>query len=102
MLSAEALHLIKNWEAEAEMLAALDEPDALASDAAVQEGNGILGHLLGSKDVSRNVAAQAAGSTGIDSSLIKKALPLIAGLAMGAFGNQADPEVLAAWHARSG
>ena len=39
---------------------------------------------FGTKEVSRNVAAQASEVTGIDASLIKKALPLLAGLAMGA------------------
>jgi len=62
----------------------LDNPDLLSAAGAVADGNGILGHLLGSKEVSRNVAAQASRATGIDTDLIKKALPLIAGLAMGA------------------
>ena len=64
----------------------LDKPELATSDAARTDGNKILGHLFGSKDVSRNVAAQAAANTGIDTSLIKKALPLVAGLAMGALG----------------
>src|SRR5690606_33283965 len=35
------------------------------SPQGVDEGNGILGHLFGSKDLSRAVAAQAAQATGI-------------------------------------
>ena len=62
----------------------------MTSPQTVQDGNNILGHILGSKDVSRNVAAQAAESTGIDSSLIKKALPLIASLAMGALSKSSN------------
>jgi len=62
----------------------IDEPDSLSGSDARTDGNNILGHLFGSKDVSRNVAAQAAQETGIDTNLIKKALPLLAGLAMGA------------------
>lgn len=62
----------------------IDRPELMQSDATRQDGNKILGHLFGSKDVSRNVAAQAAKDTGIDVGLIKKALPLVAGLAMGA------------------
>jgi hypothetical protein len=62
----------------------LDDASAMSAADTVTDGNKILGHLFGSKDVSRNVAAQAAESTGIDASLIKKALPLLAGLAMGA------------------
>jgi hypothetical protein len=68
----------------------LDTPDLMASEEARTDGNGILGHVFGSKDVSRNVAAKAAESTGIDAALIKKALPLIAGLAMGAMSKKSD------------
>jgi hypothetical protein len=62
----------------------LDDPTALASDAAIDDGNGILGHLLGSKDASRNLAAQAADKTGVDVDLVKKFLPVVAAAAMGA------------------
>lgn len=62
----------------------LNNPASMSSPETVQDGNNILGHILGSKNVSRNVAAQAAQSTGIDPNLIKQALPLIASLAMGA------------------
>ena len=68
----------------------LSNPDLMSSAEAVTDGNNILGHLLGGKDASRNVAAQAAESTGIDASLIKKALPLIAGLTMGAVSKSSD------------
>ena len=62
----------------------LEKPELLADAATVADGNNILGHIFGSKDVSRNVAAAAAKDTGIDASMIKKALPLLATLAMGA------------------
>lgn len=62
----------------------------MSSAEAVADGNNILGHLLGSKDASRNIAAQAAESTGIDASLIKQALPLIAGLTMGLVSKTSD------------
>lgn len=68
----------------------LSNPNSMSSPQTVQDGNNILGHILGSKDVSRNVAAQAAESTGIDSSLIKKALPLLASLAMGAMSKSSN------------
>ncbi len=73
----------------------LDNPDLIADSAMRDDGNRILGHLFGSKDVSRNVAANAAHSTGIDSTLIKQALPILAGLAMGAISKrgQADSPV---------
>ena len=66
----------------------LDNPELLGDDAARADGNKILGHLFGSKDVSRNVAAQAAQKTGLESGLIKKALPMLAGLAMGALSKK--------------
>jgi hypothetical protein len=68
----------------------LDNPNLMAREETRTDGNNILGHLLGSKDTSRGVAAQVAESTGIDVGLIKKALPLIAGLAMGAMSKSSD------------
>lgn len=62
----------------------IEQPEALAQPGAVEEGNGILGHIFGSKDVSRQVAARAAERTGIDSSVLKQMLPLLATAAMGA------------------
>ena len=62
--------------------------ELLEADATRMDGNKILGHILGSKDVSRNVAAAAANDTGIDADLIKKALPLVAALAMGAMSKK--------------
>ncbi|MFA9200229.1 MAG: DUF937 domain-containing protein [Cypionkella sp.] len=41
-------------------------------------GNDILGQIFGSKDVSRGVAEEAAGATGISSALLKKMLPILA------------------------
>jgi hypothetical protein len=70
----------------------LDDPDRVNDDETRLDGNKILGHLFGSKDVSRNVAARAAGDTGIDASLIKKALPIVAALAMGAMGRNAKAD----------
>jgi len=68
----------------------LSNPDSISSPETVADGNNILGHMFGSKDVSRKVAAQAAKSTGIDSSLIKQALPMIASLAMGAMSKNSN------------
>lgn len=62
----------------------LDDPSTLANESTVEEGNGILGHLLGSKDVSRQVAAGAAEQTGIGSVILKQMLPVVATMAMGA------------------
>lgn len=68
----------------------LDDPEAISRDEAVSDGNGILGHLLGSKDVSRQLANRTAKKTGLTAGLLKKILPLAAGLAMGALNKQGN------------
>lgn len=68
----------------------LEDPALLGQDDTRLDGNKILGHLFGSKDVSRNVAAHAAQETGFDSSLIKKALPMLATLVMGAVSKRSN------------
>lgn len=60
----------------------LDNPGKLAEPATTADGNAILGHLLGSKDVSRQVAARASQQTGIDTGILKKMLPLVATMVM--------------------
>jgi len=88
--SQDGLSGLKNALQSGKHQAYINNPASMSSPETVQDGNNILGHILGSKDVSRNVAAQAAVSTGIDVSLIKKALPLIASLAMGAMSKSSD------------
>ena len=68
----------------------IDNPDLMASDDTRSDGNKILGHILGSKDRSRQVAAEAERETGIDAGLIKKALPFLATLAMGAMAKKTN------------
>jgi hypothetical protein len=60
----------------------LDDPATLGTDESVADGNGILSHVLGSKDVSRQVAQRAASQTGVGADVLKKMLPLVAGLVM--------------------
>ena len=55
----------------------------------MQEGNGILGHLFGSKDLSRAVAAQAAQATGIAQQTLQQMLPVLASMIMGGLFKQA-------------
>ncbi|MGE0407270.1 MAG: DUF937 domain-containing protein [Candidatus Korobacteraceae bacterium] len=62
----------------------LDNPGSLASESTREDGNGILGHILGSKDVSRQVAAHASAQTGIGADILKQMLPIAAAMAMGA------------------
>ena len=66
----------------------IDNPESMLSDETREDGNKILGHILGSKNASRAVAAAAQNETGIDEGLIKKALPLLASLAMGAMSKK--------------
>ena len=66
----------------------IDNPGSLGDQSAVTDGNGILGHLLGSKDVSREVASRAAGQTGVSADVLKRMLPLAATLMMGALSKQ--------------
>jgi hypothetical protein len=54
----------------------------------VSRGNNILGQIFGSKDVSRTVAQNAASKTGLDPSLLKKMLPMIAMLVAGYMAKQ--------------
>ena len=67
----------------------LDDVSSLSRPGTVADGNGILGHILGSKDASRQVAAQAAQSTGVGSDVLKKMLPIVAAMVMGAMAKKA-------------
>ncbi|WP_298599761.1 DUF937 domain-containing protein, partial [uncultured Sphingorhabdus sp.] len=58
----------------------------------VEKGNDVLGQIFGSKDVSRSVAGHAAEQTGIDSSLLKNMLPILAMLVAGYMAKQAGGE----------
>ncbi len=68
----------------------IDEPESLGAQESIDDGNNILGHILGGKEQSRQVAAQAAQSTGLDLDILKKMLPMVAGLAMGSLSKQAS------------
>ena len=66
----------------------IDNPGDLLKNNNIDDGNKSLGHLFGDKQVSREVASRAANNTGVDSSIIKKMLPIIASLAMGAMSKK--------------
>jgi hypothetical protein len=51
-------------------------------------GNNILGSIFGSKDVSRDVAKDASAKSGLDPSLLKKMLPMIAMMVAGYLAKQ--------------
>lgn len=59
---------------------------AQAADAA--PGNDILGQLFGSKEVSRNVAQNAAAQSGLDQGTLQKMLPMLAMLVTGYLSRQ--------------
>lgn len=67
----------------------LDDLTSLAQPSTAADGNGILGHVLGSKDVSRQVAVQAAASSGVGADILKKMLPVVAAMMMGAMAKRA-------------
>jgi hypothetical protein len=66
----------------------LDDVSSLGDPRAASDGNGILGHILGSADVSRALAGRVSGQTGMAPDLIKKLLPVAAMLMMGALSKR--------------
>jgi hypothetical protein len=67
----------------------LDNPQALSQNAQT-DGNAILGHLFGTKEVSRAVAGRASEQTGIDTGILKQMLPMVAMMAMGGMSKQTN------------
>ncbi|MCU7852076.1 MAG: DUF937 domain-containing protein [Candidatus Thiodiazotropha sp. (ex Monitilora ramsayi)] len=68
----------------------VDQPESLTDSQATVDGNGILGHILGSKDVSRALADRASDTTGLGSDMLKKMLPVVASMMMGSLSKQAS------------
>lgn len=66
----------------------LDNLPSLGQESTVKDGNSILGHIFGSKDVSRNIANYGANQAGLTSSLMKKALPILAPLVLSALSKK--------------
>lgn len=73
-----------------------ENPMNAFSQQGVDEGNGILGHLFGSKELSRAVAAQAAQATGIGQQVLQQMLPVIASMIMGGLFKQSTNQMQAA------
>ena len=61
----------------------LDDANELTAESTQSQGNKILGHIFGDKEVSRQVAAGAAQKTGLDAGVLKKLLPYAAAMSMG-------------------
>lgn len=70
----------------------MDQADIYARPETRNEGNAILGHLFGSKDVSKAVAGHAAEKSGIGADVLKKMLPMVATMAMGSLSKQTQKE----------
>jgi len=68
----------------------IDNPDLLGEETTTDTGNGILGHLLGSKEASREVAANASAQTGIGADILKQMLPLVATMVMGSLSKRSS------------
>ncbi len=66
----------------------VDNPNILGNQQTTDDGNSILGHIFGNKEVSRNVATSASKSSGISSSILKKMLPVVASIVMGTMSKQ--------------
>lgn len=54
----------------------------------LSRGDNVLGEIFGSKDVSRAVASNAAAQTGLDASLLKRMLPMLAMMVTGYMAKQ--------------
>jgi hypothetical protein len=66
----------------------VDQPEALSEQRTKEDGENILGHILGTKEVSRQVAGKASGKTGIDPATLKSMLPVLATVVMGALSKK--------------
>lgn len=66
----------------------LDDLSSLGRPETRADGNGILGHIFGSKDVSRQVAARAAQSSGVGPDILKQMLPVVAAMVMGSMAKR--------------
>ncbi|NGX17181.1 DUF937 domain-containing protein [Wenzhouxiangella sp. XN24] len=68
----------------------------------LEQGNQLLGQIFGSKDVSRAVAQNAAGQTGLDPSSLKKMLPMLGMLVAGYMSKEGAAAPQAASPSRAG
>lgn len=68
----------------------IEHPERITGSKAVDNGNDILGYLLGSKKVSRRVAETVGNKTGIDQGVLKQMLPLAANLLMATLSTEIE------------
>lgn len=80
----------------------VEDANAIGHPDTVDDGNGILGHIFGSKDVSRQVAAQASSQSGIGADVLKGMLPVVAAMMMGTMSKRLNQSGSAPAGANSG
>ncbi|MGF1643053.1 MAG: DUF937 domain-containing protein [Thiotrichales bacterium] len=68
----------------------LEDPNAVAAPDARSDGNELLARILGTKDNSRALADQVSQQTGLDTGIIKRMLPQVATLVLGALTQRAS------------
>lgn len=78
-----------------------ERPEKAMSSDGMAEGNAILGHLFGSKELSRAVAAQAAQASGLSQNILKQMLPALAPMILGGLFKQMNGQVSSASRASS-
>lgn len=78
-----------------------EQPEKAMNSDGMAEGNAILGHLFGSKELSRAVAAQAAQASGLSQNILKQMLPALAPMILGGLFKQMNGQVGSASHASS-
>ncbi len=66
----------------------MEKPGTLSAPDTTKDGNDILGHIFGDKKVSREVANRASKTSGLSSTVLKKMLPIVASLVMGALSKK--------------
>ncbi len=66
----------------------MEKPGTLGAPETTKDGNDILGHIFGDKKVSREVANRVSKKSGLSSTLLKKMLPVVASLVMGALSKK--------------
>jgi hypothetical protein len=70
----------------------VEDPTTLELPETLEDGNGILSHVFGNKDVSRQVASRAAAQTGLGADLLKRMLPMVATLVMGTLARRTSQQ----------
>ncbi len=68
---------------------ALSDPGRLAAPTIAAAGNGVLGVIVGDKHTSRGIAVKAARASGLDEEALKRMLPAVASLLVGALQHKA-------------